>query len=106
MRINSVSSVNTSFGYARGIKALKNATPDECAAVYRALGLKQPLSLKKWTPQLDSFGNDVISGNILPGIHVTTKGMTPQQALESVFKIELAKIRGVLKPVHVDKFNL
>ena len=70
--------------------------------------LRQALrgSLKNCQPKFDPHGNDILGGEILSGISVTSKGISPMQMIGNVVNVELARIRGQLKRVPQDGLNL
>lgn len=106
MKVNTIPSVSN-VSFERGsLKGVQRITKRERVQLAKALGLDNPQLVSSWKPRVEFLPKGIIGAEFLPGIHVTAKGMTPEQAWESIKRIELAKIRGEIKPIPVSKFDL
>lgn len=73
--------------------------------LYKALGLRHLMS-KNWRIGFESHGGDIISGEMLPNISVTSKGISPMETIGNIINVELARIRGQLKKVSTEDLKL
>ena len=118
MNIQHISNTNRPFGsfplqqtsatgnrLGRISATIQNATIPEKIELFNALGIT-PTTIKGWKTKLESHNGDIISGEILPNIDVTTKGTSPMETAANVVNVELARIRGQLKRVSVGDLNL
>ena len=112
MKIQSISQYNVSFGFRPFIKkdhvvsqVINKVTTTEKRQLCKALGLT-PDNLRNWHPKVKLHGEDIIEGEILPNISVTSKGTSPIETIGNIVNVELARIRGQLKKVSIEKLNL
>ena len=84
---------------------IKKATNSEKRLLSEALGLTTDTS-KSIQPRFRIHGEDIIDGEVLPNIDVTSKGISLADAIGNVVNVELARIRGQLKNIPMDSFNL
>lgn len=111
MKIQPMSQYSVSFSFKAFIKkgyivsqVINKATKAEKRKLCEALGLTSN-NLKNWHPEVKLHGMDIIEGEILPNISVISKGVSPIEAVGNIVNVELARIRGQLKKVPLEKLN-
>ena len=77
---------------------IRRAAPSERLALCNALGLNSKTA-KYFQAKFESHGGDIISGECLPNIHVTSSGVSYMETVGNIINVELARIRGQLKRV-------
>ena len=119
MKIQSVSRLNYSFGsnlitrksttvkdiFNKITEPIKKSSPVEKDLLKKSLGLSS-INSNFIQSNFESHGGDIISGKLLPNIHVTTSGVSLLESVGNIINVELARIRGQLKRISIDSFNL